>query len=110
LRFGCIAGALQGHATPQQYKALDDYGRALGEAFQIADDLLDVEGDAAEVGKDVGRDTDAGKATFVSILGLERARSQAVLLADQAAAHLDTFGDKAEMLRQVARFVVTRRH
>jgi farnesyl diphosphate synthase len=110
IAFSSIAGAILGKAPHAARVALAAYAHDLGLAFQIADDLLDVEGDAAEVGKDVGRDTDAGKATFVSILGLERARAQAALLADQAASHLDSFGDKAEMLRQVARFVVTRRH
>ena len=109
IAFSSTAGAILGKAPHSARIALAAYAHDLGLAFQIADDLLDVEGDAAEVGKDVGRDVDAGKATFVSILGLERARAQAGLLAKQAAAHLDTFGDKAEMMRQVAEFVVTRR-
>jgi farnesyl diphosphate synthase len=110
IAFSSVAGAILGKAPHAARLALAAYAHDLGLAFQIADDLLDAEGDAAEVGKDVGKDADAGKATFVSILGLERARDQAELLADQAAAHLDMFADKAEMLRQVARFVVTRRH
>jgi len=110
IAFSSVAGAILGKAPHAARIALTAYAHDLGLAFQIADDLLDAEGDAAEVGKDVGKDADAGKATFVSILGLERARAQAALLADQAAAHLDAFGEKAELLRQVARFVVTRRH
>ena len=109
IAFSSVAGAILGKAPPTARQALAAYAHDLGLAFQIADDLLDAEGDAAEVGKDVGKDADAGKATFVSILGLDRARDQAMLLADQAAGHLDAFKEKAEMLRQVARFVVTRR-
>ena len=107
--FSCEAGAVLGKAPSQMRQALKAYAHDLGLAFQIADDLLDVEGDASEVGKRVGKDADAGKATFVSLLGIERARAQADMLADQAAAHLDVFGDKAELLRATARFVVDRR-
>ncbi len=81
----------------------------MGLAFQLADDLLDVEGSEDQVGKSVGRDVEAGKATFVTILGAEGARKQAHALIDQAAAHLEPFGDKAELLRQCARFVVERK-
>jgi geranylgeranyl pyrophosphate synthase len=70
LRFGCIAGAILGQSTQKEYQALDDYGRALGEAFQIADDLLDVEGDAAALGKQTGQDAALGKTTFVTQLGM----------------------------------------
>ena len=76
LRFGCIAGALLGQASPNEYKALDDYGRALGEAFQIADDLLDVEGDAATLGKPAGADAALGKTTFVTQLGIDGAKQR----------------------------------
>ena len=89
--------------------ALEEYGLELGIAFQIVDDLLDVEGDAAEIGKTPGKDAAAGKATFVSILGVERARAQAGLLARQAAAHLEPFGGSADLLKQAANFVVARR-
>lgn len=106
--FSCEAGALLAKAAPSLRQALRNYAHDLGLAFQIADDLLDVEGDAAQVGKRVGKDADAGKATFVSLLGVERARAQARMLADQACAHLDPFGDKADLLRATARFVVER--
>ncbi len=109
IAFACEAGAILGKAASELRIALRGYAHDLGLAFQIADDLLDVEGSAAETGKPVGADAAAGKATFVSILGVERARAQAGLLVDQAVAHLDLFEERAELLRQVARFVVNRR-
>ena len=109
IAFSCEAGAILAKAAPELRNALRGYAHDLGLAFQIADDLLDVEGTAAETGKPVGADAAAGKATFVSILGVERARAQAKLLVDQAVAHLDLFEERAELLRQVARYVVNRR-
>jgi farnesyl diphosphate synthase len=109
IAFSCEAGAILGKQPAEVRHRLQNYAHDLGLAFQIADDLLDAEGTEAEVGKSVGRDAGAGKATFVSILGGTRARAQAGLLADQAARHLDLFGEKAKLLRDVARFVVERR-
>ena len=109
IAFACEAGAILGKAPQQVRHALRAYAHDLGLAFQIADDLLDVEGDEKEVGKKTRKDEAAGKATFVSILGAGRARSQAHMLADQAAQHLEIFGDKADSLRELARFVVERR-
>jgi farnesyl diphosphate synthase len=109
IAFSCESGAILAKASHEQRIALRGYAHDLGLAFQIADDLLDVEGSAEETGKPVGADAAAGKATFVSILGVERARAQAKLLVDQAVAHLDLFEQRAELLRQVARFVVNRR-
>ena len=109
ISFSCTAGAVLGKAAESLRVALAAYAHDLGLAFQIVDDLLDVEGDAAELGKATRKDADAGKATFVSILGLERARSQAALLAQQAATHLEPFGGPADLLKQAAKFVVTRR-
>ncbi len=109
IAYSCMAGAILGKASAAARHSLTAYAHDLGLAFQIADDLLDMEGDAATVGKDVGKDSDAGKATFVSILGLVRARDQARMLADQAASHLHSFGPAADHLRAVARFVVERR-
>lgn len=108
IAFSCEAGAILAKAAGELRTALRGYAHDLGLAFQIADDLLDVEGSAAETGKPVGADAAAGKATFVSILGVERARAQAGLLVDQAVAHLDLFEQRADLLRQVARFVITR--
>lgn len=85
-----------------------DYSKALGLAFQIADDILDVEGDAAAVGKAVGKDADAGKATFVSLLGLEAAKTRAKELVDQACDALSPYGEDADTLREAARFVIQR--
>jgi len=107
--FSCQAGAILGQATPAQRRALDRYADALGLAFQIADDLLDAEGDEALVGKKVGKDAAAGKATFITYLGLDGARRRAQALAAEAAAHLDLFAVKAQILSNVAQFVVERR-
>ncbi len=109
IAFSCEAGAILARAPADARTALRGYAHDLGLAFQIADDLLDVEGSAAEIGKPAGADAAAGKATFVSILGVERARSQAELLIAQAVAHLDLFGGRAELLREAARFVISRR-
>lgn len=106
----CESGAILGEAREAERHALHAYAHDLGLAFQIQDDLLDIEGDSETAGKAVQKDENAGKATFVSILGVERAREQAKILADQAIAHLDLFGKKAELLARAARFVVTRRH
>src|SRR6266704_1716000 len=109
IAFACEAGAILAKAAGELRTSLRGYAHDRGLAFQIADDLLDVEGSDAETGKPTGADAAAGKATFVSILGVERARAQAGLLVDQAVTHLDLFEQRAELLRQVARFVVNRR-
>ena len=109
IAFSCEAGAILAKAPHELRTALRGYAHDLGLAFQIADDLLDVEGSAAETGKPVGADVASGKATFVSILGVTRARAQAELLIRQAIAHLDLFEQRAELLREAARFVITRR-
>ncbi len=109
IAFSCEAGAILAKAPADLRIALRGYAHDLGLAYQIADDLLDVDGSSAELGKPVGADAAAGKATFVSILGAERARAQAELLINQAVAHLDLFEQRAELLREAARFVITRR-
>lgn len=110
LRYGCIAGAILGQATAQDYNALNDYGRALGEAFQIADDLLDVEGDAAALGKPAGADAALGKTTFVTQLGIDGARQRLRDLIGRADAALAGFGARGDVLRAAARFVAERKN
>lgn len=110
IAFSCEAGAILGKASDAARHALHAYAHDLGLAFQIVDDLLDVEGSDEEVGKRTHKDQGAGKATFVSILGVERARAQSDMLAQQAVAHLDIFPESAAPLRALATFVVKRRH
>ena len=109
IQFSAEAGAVMGRAPAPQRHIFAAYGRDLGAAFQIADDLLDAEGTTAETGKTAGKDAAAGKATLVSVLGVDRARAQAEILARQAAEHLDGFVAKADYLRQLAWYVVLRR-
>ena len=110
IRVGCEAGAILGGADESARAALQNYARDLGLAFQIADDLLDVEGSVEETGKAVNKDAAAGKGTFVSLLGIDGARAQARSLADQAVSHLSIFDDAADHLRETALFVVQRRY
>ncbi|WP_298093334.1 polyprenyl synthetase family protein, partial [uncultured Sphingomonas sp.] len=86
------------------------YAHDLGLAFQIADDLLDAEGDETVAGKKLRKDGEAGKATFLTLLGVERARAQCGMLVDQAIEHLRHYGPEADLLRAVARYVVERDH
>jgi len=103
---GCIMAKLPAEArTPYR-----GYARNIGLAFQIADDLIDHSGDEAAAGKRTGKDTAAGKATFVSLLGEDRARQQADLLVGQAIEHLSGHGAEADLLRAIARFAVERDH
>ena len=104
------AGAIMGRVPPEGRTKLRGYARDVGLAFQIADDLLDVEGVEAKTGKKVGKDEAAGKETFVSLLGAERARQQAHILVDQAIRHLASYGSEADLLRAIARFAVERDH
>ncbi len=109
IEFSAEAGAVLGKAPGSLRMALGAYGRELGAAFQIADDLLDATAPAEETGKATGKDAGAGTATLVSLLGLERARLQAERLVEQAQRHLDPFDDRADLLRQLATYVVERR-
>lgn len=102
------AGAILGRLPPEGRVGLRGYAHDLGLAFQIADDLLDAEGDEAVAGKKLRKDEVAGKETFLSLLGPERAREQARMLVDQAIAHLHSYGKEADLLRDIARFVLER--
>ena len=104
------AGGIMGRVPADGRTPLRGYARDVGLAFQIADDLLDHEGEEAKTGKRVGKDTARGKETFVSLLGPERARQQANLLAGQAIQYLAGFGAEADLLRAIARFAVERDH
>ncbi len=103
-------GAILGKVSPEGRRQLRGYAHDIGLAFQIADDLLDHEGDAARAGKALRKDAEAGKQTFVSLLGADRAREQARLLVDQAIAHLASHGAEADLLRAIARYIVERDH
>ncbi|MFS0849451.1 polyprenyl synthetase family protein [Novosphingobium panipatense] len=103
-------GAILGRMPPEGRIHLRGYARDIGLAFQIADDLIDHEGDAARAGKAVGKDAAAGKETFVSLLGPQRAREQARMLVEQAIGHLVQHGKEADLLRAVARYIIERDH
>ena len=108
IAFSCEAGAIMGKAAPPMRAALFNYGQELGLAFQVADDLLDAQGDAAQMGKAAQKDAELGKTTVVSVMGVERARAQAEAMAGQAVRHLDLFDEKADLLRAAAQFVLQR--
>ena len=107
ITWACVAGPVMAQADPS---ALQVYGDAVGLAFQIADDVLDVEGDVKSVGKAVRKDEAAGKATFVSLLGLDGAKRRAQDLVTEACDALSYYGDDAETLKEAARFVIARGH
>lgn len=109
IRFSCVAGAILANAQRSAHAALASYGEALGLAFQIADDLLDVEGDPAALGKPTGKDAGRGKATLVSVLGAAGARARLAGLVATAEQALKPFGPAASTLRAAAHFVATRR-
>jgi farnesyl diphosphate synthase len=109
IRFACRAGAILGKAGTEALAAIDRYGAAIGQAFQIADDLLDIEGDAKTLGKATAKDAAAGKATLVTALGAAGARARLDALIAEADAALAPFGAKADTLRAAARFIAARR-
>jgi len=108
IAFCLEAGAILGRVPPEGRQGLRGYARDIGLAFQIADDVIDAEGDAAVAGKAVNKDADAGKATFLSLLGIDRAKAQMHMLVEQAIAHLHAFGEEADLLRAIARYTVER--
>ena len=110
ISFSCEAGAILGECTEPVRDVLRAYGYDIGLAFQIVDDLLDVTGDEAALGKKVGKDAAAGKATFVGALGVEGARREARSLIDRGIARLDRFGEDADPLRAFGTFVLERRN
>ncbi|HET8546013.1 MAG TPA: farnesyl diphosphate synthase [Pseudolabrys sp.] len=109
IRFACNAGAILGKADAAARTSVARYGSAIGQAFQIADDLLDVEGDAKTLGKAAGKDAAAGKATLVTTLGVDGARDRLNELVAEASAALASFGEKSDMLRATARFIAERK-
>ncbi len=108
IAFSIEAGAILGRVSPEGRGRLRAFAHDLGLAFQIADDLLDAEGDPSAMGKAMGKDDAAGKATFVSLLGIDRARAQARSLSEQAIGHLGNFGREADLLRDIAAYAVER--
>jgi farnesyl diphosphate synthase len=109
IRFACRGGAILGQANTAARTNIERYGAAIGQAFQIADDLLDVEGDTATLGKAAGKDAAAGKATLVTTLGIDGAHARLDALIAEAEAALAPFGAKADTLRAAARFIAARR-
>jgi farnesyl diphosphate synthase len=107
--FACEAGAILGKADEPHKKALCNYAYDLGLAFQVTDDVLDVEADPNETGKPANQDAQAGKSTFVSTMGKEQAKMRAEMLIHQAIRHLHVFGNRAEMLKELAMYVLERR-
>jgi farnesyl diphosphate synthase len=103
-------GAILGHVPPEGRTHLRGFARDIGLAFQIADDILDVEGDEALAGKALYKDAAAGKGTFVSLMGLDRAKQQAAMLVEQAIGQLSSHGSEADLLRAIARYVLERDH
>ena len=108
LKFCCVAGAILGSAPKAKHEAVSRYGQVIGQAFQIADDLLDVEGDAAILGKAAGKDAALGKATLVDLLGVAGARARLDKLVKDAESALAPFGSDATILKEAARFVAER--
>ena len=108
IAFSCNAGAILGRAEKKYKLALQGYAHDIGLAYQIRDDLLDVTSTAKKLGKKVNKDKKAGKKNFVSILGQDRAKKQLEILGNQAIEHLEVFDNRADMLRQVATFIVER--
>ena len=110
IEFSVDAGCIMGQVPDSIRSALNAYAHDIGLAFQIADDLLDVEACQDDIGKTPGKDEESGKVTFVSLLGLNRAKDQARILVEQAIGHLENFGSEADALREAAHYVIIRGH
>tara|TARA_Y100000590_G_scaffold470314_1_gene663581 strand:- start:33354 stop:34220 length:867 start_codon:yes stop_codon:yes gene_type:complete len=109
MAFACEAGAILGKASDAHRRALRNYAYDLGLAFQVTDDILDVEADPQDTGKEHGKDEAAGKSTFVSAMGKEEARERAEMVVRQAMAHLNVFGSRADIMKELAEYVLARR-
>lgn len=109
MAFACESGAILGRASEPYHKALCNYAYDLGLAFQVTDDILDVEADSDQTGKPANQDEEAGKATFVSTMGIEQARARADMLVQQAVRHLHVFEGRADMFKELATYVLERR-
>ncbi len=109
MAFACESGAILGKAGEPQRRALRNYAFDLGLAFQVTDDILDVDADPQDTGKDKGKDAQANKSTFVSALGKKEARDRAQMVIDQAVSHLKIFEGRADMLKELAEYVLARR-
>jgi len=107
--FACEAGAIISSAGEEDRRNMSDYASNIGLAFQIADDILDIEATAEELGKATGKDAAAGKATFIDLYGLDGARKRARQLVDAACENLSSYGERAKILRDAARFIIERR-
>jgi geranylgeranyl diphosphate synthase, type II len=110
IKASVVSGALLGSADEQKFKAIKRYGEAAGLAFQIADDILDIEGTTEEIGKDAGSDEARGKATYPAVIGLSAAKLEARNMMDEAMAALEIFGAEADPLREIARYIVERKN
>lgn len=110
IKASVVSGALLGGASGRQLAAVTRYGEAAGLAFQIADDILDIEGTTEEIGKDAGSDQARGKATYPAVMGLSAAKKEALSMMDEALRALEVFGAEAEPLRKIARYIVQRRN
>lgn len=110
IKASVVAGALLGGASGEKLAAVTRYGEAAGLAFQIADDILDIEGTTEEIGKDAGSDQARGKATYPAVIGLAAAKVEAQAMMDEAMRSLDVFGTEADPLREIARYIVQRKN
>ncbi|MGQ0526412.1 MAG: polyprenyl synthetase family protein [Alphaproteobacteria bacterium] len=109
MAFACESGAILGKASEPYRRALRSYAYDLGLAFQVTDDILDVDADPQDTGKDAGKDSQAGKSTFVSTMGKSEAQGRAEMLVEQAIGHLAVFQGRADMLKELAHYVLRRR-